>query len=76
VFQRLECPFCGYQEQGIPDYFADDKELYRLYTCQRCLKYLKAIDLRKTEDDILLPLERLLTIDMDRQAHEKGFENS
>jgi FdhE protein len=76
VFQRLECPFCGCQEQGILDYFADDKELYRLYSCQRCLKYLKAIDLRKTEEDILLPLERLLTIDMDRQAREKGLGNN
>ncbi len=74
VFQRLECPFCGCQEQGALGYLTDEDELYRLYTCERCNTYLKAIDLRKyKENDILLPLERLLTIDMDRQAQEKGL---
>jgi len=31
------------------------------------------VDLRKVETDVLLPLERLLTLDMDRQAHEEGY---
>lgn len=74
VFQRLECPFCGCQEQGSLGYFTDEEELYRLYTCQRCQNYLKAIDLRQTEEEILLPLERVLTLDMDRQAREKGYK--
>ncbi len=75
VYKRLECPYCGNQDQNSLAYFTDEKEIYRLYTCQRCQKYLKAIDLRKTEEDIILPLERLLTADMDRQAQEKGFSS-
>lgn len=74
VFQRLECPFCGCQEQGALGYLTDEAELYRLYTCQRCYNYLKTIDLRKTDEAVLLPLERLLTVDMDRQAREKGYK--
>jgi len=74
VFQRLECPFCDCQEQNNLNYFTDEDELYRLYTCQCCRNYLKAIDLRKTEEDIILPLERLLTVDMDRQAGEMGYK--
>lgn len=74
LFQRLECPYCGNQNQNELAYFSDDKELYRLYVCQRCHSYLKAIDLRKTDSEILLPLERVLTADMDRQAQEKGFK--
>ncbi len=76
LFKRLECPFCGCQEQSALHYFTDDKELYRLYTCQHCQKYIKAIDLSKTREKIIFPLERLLTIDMDRQARERGFKNT
>lgn len=74
IFQRLECPFCGTKAQHELSYFTDDNELYRLYVCQRCHSYLKAIDLRRTESEILLPLERVLTADMDRQGQEKGYK--
>jgi FdhE protein len=73
VFQRLQCPYCGTQDQNALAYFTDDEGLYRLYTCQHCKSYLKTIDLRKTEGEVFLPLERLFTLDMDRQGREKGF---
>ena len=73
LFQRLRCPYCGTQDQGELAYFTDDTELYRLYVCQQCQSYLKAVDLRQTEDETLLPLERVLTVDMDRQGREKGY---
>jgi FdhE protein len=75
-FQRLECPYCGNQDQNSLAYFADDEGLYRLYVCERCKGYLKAIDLRQAKDDALLPLERVLTSEMDRQAREKGYSLS
>lgn len=74
LFQRLECPYCGNTNQNELAYFTDDTELYRLYICQRCHSYLKSIDLRKTDSEILLPLERVLTVDMDRQGQEKGYK--
>jgi formate dehydrogenase maturation protein FdhE len=75
LFQRLECPYCGTNDQNNLAFFTDDKELYRLYVCQRCNSYLKAIDLRRTESGVLLPLERVLTIDMDRQGLEEGYKS-
>jgi len=74
LFQRLECPYCGNNQQDDLAYYTDDKELYRLYVCQRCSTYLKAIDLRHAESETLLPLERVLTADMDRQGQEKGYK--
>ena len=74
LFQRLQCPYCSSQNQGDLAYFTDDKEVYRLYVCEHCHKYIKAIDLRRAESEVLLPLERVLTLDMDRQAQEKGYE--
>ena len=74
LFQRLVCPYCGNQDQSTLAYFADDKSLYRLYVCEKCRRYIKAIDLRQTESEILLPLERVLTLDMDKQAHELKYK--
>ena len=73
LFQRLECPYCGNLDQDTLAYFTDDEGMYRLHICEQCRSYLKVIDLRRTEEEILLPLERLLTADMDRQGQEKGY---
>lgn len=73
LFQRLQCPYCGTQDQAALAYLTDDDGLYRLYICQQCRSYLKAIDLSQTEAEVLLPLERVLTVDMDRQGREKGY---
>jgi len=73
LFFRLKCPFCGNQDQDTLVYFTDVRKLYRLYTCERCRSYIKAIDLRCAEDEILFPLERILTLDLDRQAVETGY---
>jgi FdhE protein len=74
LFRRLECPYCGNSNQKDLAYFTDDKGQYRLYTCKVCHAYLKAIDLRNAPSDTLMPLERVLTLDMDRQGQEKGFK--
>ena len=73
LFQRLECPYCGTKEPSALAYCTDDKELYRLYVCQKCRHYLKAIDLRRADYEVLLPLERLLTLNMDNQAQQDGY---
>ena len=73
LFKRLECPYCGNEEQEQLSYLASEDGLYRLYLCEACREYLKVVDLRKTESEVVLPLERLLTLDMDRQAHEAGY---
>jgi formate dehydrogenase accessory protein FdhE len=74
LFFRLECPFCGNRNQDSLAYFTDENELYRLYTCEQCRTYIKAIDFRRAEDNILFPAERILTLDLDRQAHETEYK--
>ncbi|MFC2022914.1 formate dehydrogenase accessory protein FdhE [Chloroflexota bacterium] len=76
LFHRLECPHCGTQEPGALSYFSDDQGLYRLYVCDRCRHYLKAIDLRQANSEVLLSLERFLSLDLDIQAHQNGFSPS
>ena len=74
-FQRLECPNCGNQDQKSLSYFSDDTEVYRLYVCDKCHTYLKAVDLKKAKKGISLPVERLLTFDMDAQRQQKGYSS-
>ena len=73
LFQRLECPYCGNQDQNALAYFTNDDGYYRLYVCEQCKRYLKAIDLRQAEAGVLLPLERFYTLDLDRQAQGHGY---
>ena len=73
LFHRLECPYCHTKDQNLLSFLADEKNLYRLYLCEQCKCYLKAIDLRKTDSEVLLPLERIYTLDLDAQARERGY---
>jgi FdhE protein len=73
LYQRLRCPFCNNQDQETLGFFTDDSEQYRVYVCEQCKHYLKAVDLRKTESEVLMPLERFYTIDLDMQAKEHGY---
>ena len=73
AFPRLQCPYCHNQDQAQLSFFEDETGVYRLYVCNRCRCYLKAIDLRQSGTDILLPLERLYTLDLDSQARGKGY---
>ena len=73
LFQRLECPFCGNKDQKQLAYLTDDNGIYRVYLCEECKGYLKSIDLRKAELEVILPLEWVSTLDLDRQACESGY---
>lgn len=75
-FKRLVCQNCGNQNPESMTYFVDDDEIYRLYVCDMCQTYLKTVDLRKAKTQVFLPLERLLTLDIDRQGQEKGYHPS
>ena len=76
LYKRLECPYCDTTNQDDLLYFTDDEGAYRLYVCEHCKRYLKAVDFQKTSNEVLLPLERLLTLDLDRQAQQKGYVSS
>ena len=74
LYQRLQCPYCKNLDQPSLHFLEDEKNgFYRLYLCDKCHTYLKTIDLRKTDEEVLLPLERVYTLDLDRQAQEKGY---
>lgn len=73
LFQRLECPYCGNTNQEQLSYFTDDSQKYRLYLCDKCKAYLKAVDVRRCEENLPLTVHRIMTLDLDRQGTEAGY---
>ncbi|MBU0702845.1 MAG: formate dehydrogenase accessory protein FdhE [Chloroflexi bacterium] len=73
VYRRVGCPFCGTTDHTKLSYYPSDDEVYRLYVCQECRRYLKTVDLRKAKGEILLPAERVTTIAMDAAARQEGY---
>lgn len=73
LYQRFECPYCANIDHKLQSYLTGDNEYHRLYLCDACKCYLKAVDLRKGNPNRLIPLEALITIAMDKQARELGY---
>jgi FdhE protein len=74
LYKRLRCPFCDNTDHTKLLYYPSEDEVYRLYVCQVCKHYLKAIDLRKATHRVVLAVEPLLTVAMDLAAREEGYK--
>ena len=73
LYQRIACPFCGNTRQGSLGYYTEDDGAHRLYVCDACRSYLKAVDLRKMRGALVMPLERTRTSAMDKEAEGAGY---
>jgi formate dehydrogenase maturation protein FdhE len=73
-YHRVECPFCANKEPAKLKYYpAGEKKIYRLYVCDVCHRYLKAVDLRVAGIDTVSMVEPVLTWSLDNAAREKGY---
>lgn len=73
LYRRLGCPFCGTTDHAKLFYYPSEDNVYRLYVCETCQRYLKAIDLREAGREVLLPVERVTTVAMDAAARQEGY---
>jgi FdhE protein len=73
VYKRGECTFCGNSNKDTFAYYLGDDQVYRLYVCDSCKRYLKVLDGRQTSLKPLLPLQRITTIGMDISARQEGY---
>jgi len=74
LYQRLGCPFCGTTDHTQLFYYPSKGNLYRLYVCEACQRYLKTIDLREAGREVLLSVERVTTVAMDTAARRAGYQ--
>jgi FdhE protein len=73
LYPRVKCPFCGTNDHTKLFYYPSEDGVYRLYVCQACRRYLKTIDLREAQGQVLLPVERITTVAMDAAARNEGY---
>lgn len=72
-YRRTSCPFCGCEDPEQYQYAPSEDNVYRLYLCDRCHRYLKTLDMREVLGERLPPVERVLTLAMDIAAHQAGY---
>lgn len=71
--QRAACAFCN-DSYGKLDYlYIDDDRSRRVNYCSACKTYVKTVDLRSDQKNRLLPLEDIVTMDLDLAAKEEGL---
>ncbi len=73
MYRRGECSFCRNSEKDSFAYYLGDDEVYRLYVCDKCKRYLKVLDGRQTSGKPVLPVQRIITIGMDVSARQEGY---
>lgn len=73
--KRASCPFCSSGSEGSLNYlYLDGNSTYRAQYCDNCKFYVKTVDLRESEGVSLLPLEDIITMDLDLAATEEGLK--
>jgi FdhE protein len=73
TFWRGICPFCGCDDPTQYKYSITADQVYRVYQCDRCRRYLKTLDLRQMTEERWLPVERILTLALDLAAQQAGY---
>ncbi len=73
--KRMYCPFCENADHETLQYYSiDDEEEYRVDVCEKCKKYIKTIDIKKTTRTIYAPLEIRSTPYIDIKFEEMGYK--
>jgi len=71
---RLNCVFCNYEYQKDHFYF-QSKELpgFRVDVCDQCKQYIKTVDFRKLDQNVIAVLDDLAALPLDFKAREAGY---
>jgi FdhE protein len=72
--KRVFCVFCGNADHETLRYYQiDNEEEYRVDVCEKCKRYIKTVDVKKTTRPIYLPLENASTPYIDMKFREMGY---
>ena len=71
--QRASCPFCSESLGALDFLYIEDEPGKRVQYCTSCKVYVKTVDLREKDTAVLLPLEDIVTAELDLAAAEEGL---
>lgn len=72
--KRLECPFCGEDDQQQLAYFtAEEEPGFSVHVCRSCSSYIKVTDFREFDRTSIPVLDDLESLTLDIVARKQGF---
>ena len=69
----LACPYCRNDDQASMTSFATPDRVYRVYACDRCRRYLKAFDSRRSSRPVMPVVDSVATLPLDAAAIQRGY---
>ena len=72
-FDPIACPFCGNDDRSQITSFATPDGRYRVGACDRCKRYIKAFDTRRTTRPVMPVVDTIATLPLDAAAVQKGY---
>lgn len=72
--QRARCPFCSESEGSLDYLYIEDDTGRRVQYCSSCKVYVKTVDLRESGREAVLPLEDIVTYELDLAAGREGLK--
>jgi len=73
--KRMYCPYCENDDHETLRYYSiDNEEEYRVDACDKCKKYIKVVDVKKTTRTIYPPLEIRSTPYIDLKFEKMGLK--
>ena len=75
-FQRIGCHSCGNLDPKTLSYSQTDDRAFRVYLCDQCGRYLKAVDFRYSSPATPLFEYRLRSWTLDRTSMQEGYVSS
>ncbi len=72
---RILCPFCGNRDQDSLGYLSDAPDsAFRVEVCDACRHYIKAVDERALQREVILHVEELTISFLDHEALTRGYQ--
>lgn len=76
VRERLACAFCDNRDQDKLGYLGESPDsAFRVEICDACRHYIKAVDERALEREVILHVEELTMASFDREALAQGYQS-
>ena len=75
-FKRVKCPFCENEDhKGLRYFYAEGGgKANRVDVCEKCKRYIKAIDIRELPSDFISSAEDAGTLYLDVLAQQEGYK--
>jgi len=72
-FETLTCPYCRNSDRARITSFATPDGEYRVYACDVCHRYLKALDGRRARRPLMPLVDAIATLPLDAAAMQRGY---